>query len=366
MNSLKTLWTDYHQAVWLDNIQRSLVEEGGLAALIHDDGIRGVTSNPSIFRNAIAGTAEYDSQVKRLLEETPGISVEEVYEALVIQDIQGAATLLLPTWEASSKTDGFVSLEVSPMLARDEQKTVEEARRLWKAVDRPNLMIKVPATAEGIGAIETLIASGINVNATLMFSLGDYEAVSGAYLRGLFSAEDPSGIASVASFFVSRVDTAVDRQLEEIGSPEALELRGKAAIANAAAAYARFQEIFHGRDFAPLLDRGACVQRPLWASTSTKNPGYPDVLYVEELIGRETVNTIPTATLGAFRDHGAPRDSLEEWMERAPEILGKLKDLGIDMDDVTRRLQDEGVAAFARAFDELLDSLRKKIAEDRA
>lgn len=366
MNSLKTLWTEYHQAVWLDNIRRSLVEDGGLETLIRSDGIRGLTSNPSIFKKAIADTSEYDAQVAELLRSRPGIGVEEVYEALVIRDIRAAADLLLPTWEASAKTDGFVSLEVSPELADLTEKTIEEARRLWKAVNRPNLMIKVPATLAGIGAIQALIADGINVNATLMFSLGDYEAVAQAYLRGLRAAEDPTGISSVASFFVSRVDTAVDALLEEIGSDAALRLRGKAAIANAAAAYTRFEEIFHGRDFAPLLDSGACVQRPLWASTSTKNPEYRDVLYVEELVGRETVNTIPTATLDAFRDHGVARNSLEEWQEKAPGILTELAELGIDLDAVTLRLQRDGVQAFKDAYEQLLDSLRGKIGQLRA
>ncbi len=366
MNSLKILWTEYHQAVWLDNIRRSLVEDGGLEDLIRTDGVRGLTSNPSIFKKAIADTSEYDAQVADLLKANSEIGVEDVYEALVIRDIRSAADLLLPTWENSSKTDGFVSLEVSPELADETGATIEAARRLWKAVDRPNLMIKVPATPAGIGAIEKLIADGINVNATLMFSLGDYEAVAGAYLRGLAAAEDPSGIASVASFFVSRVDTAVDALLEEIGSDRAMALRGKAAIANAAAAYTRFEEIFHGRDFAPLLDHGACVQRPLWASTSTKNPGYSDVLYVEELVGRETVNTIPTATLEAFRDHGLPRDSLAEWQERASGILAELGELGIDLDEITLRLQREGVQAFKEAYEELLESLRGKMAQLKA
>ena len=299
-------------------------------------------------------------------ESLPRYFIEEVYEALVIRDIQGAADLLSAVWERSAKTDGFVSLEVSPELADDTAATISEARRLWKAVDRPNLMIKVPATAAGIPAIRQLISEGININATLMFSLADYEAVADAYLEGLKGVEDPSHIASVASFFVSRVDTAVDALLEEIGSEAALALRGKAAIANAAAAYARFEEIFHGEGFAGLVERGACVQRPLWASTSTKNPAYRDVLYVEELIGRETVNTIPTATLEDFLDHGKPRHSLQEWMEKAPGILEALGGVGIDLEAVTAGLQRDGVEAFKEAYHQLLESLRGKMKELRS
>jgi len=366
MNSVRILWTEYHQAVWLDNIRRSLIEDGGLEDMISSIGLRGLTSNPSIFKKAIADTGEYDAQVAELIGTRPDITVEEVYEALVIRDIQGAANLLAEIWKTSAKTDGFVSLEVSPELADDTEATISEARRLWKAVDRPNLMIKVPATAAGIPAIRRLISEGINVNATLMFSLADYEAVAGAYLEGLKGVEDPSHIASVASFFVSRVDTAVDALLEEIGSEAALALRGKAAIANAAAAYARFEEIFHGEDFAGLVERGACVQRPLWASTSTKNPAYRDVLYVEELVGRETVNTIPTATLEAFLDHGEPRPSLQEWMAKAPALLEALGGVGIDLDAVTAGLQRDGVEAFKEAYRQLLDSLRGKMKELRS
>ena len=366
MNSVRKLWTEYHQAVWLDNIRRSLIEDGGLEEMIRTVGVRGLTSNPSIFKKAIADTGEYDAQVADLLKDRPEISVEELYEELVIRDIRGAAELLAGVWESSSQSDGFVSLEVSPELAGDTAGTIREARRLWKAVNRPNLMIKVPATPAGIPAIRQLIAEGINVNATLMFSLADYEAVVNAYLRGLEAAEDPSTIASVASFFVSRVDTAVDTLLEQIASDEALTLRGKAAIANAAAAYSRFKEIFHGEDFAPLVDRGAFVQRPLWASTSTKNPAYRDVLYIEELIGRETVNTIPSGTLEAFLDHGELRDSLHEWAEQAPEILERLADVGIDLDRVTTTLQQDGVRAFQQAYHELLDSLRGKMAQIRS
>ncbi len=362
MNPLKTLWNEYGQAVWLDFIQRSLISGGGLARLIEEDGVRGVTSNPSIFKNAIAGTDEYDDLVEAALRETPDATAVAVYETLAIADIRGAADVLRPVWDSSGGSDGFVSLEVAPSLAHDTGGTIADARRLWARVDRPNLMIKVPATAAGIPAIETLTADAINVNATLMFSLSDYEAVAQAYLRGLERCADPSKPASVASFFVSRVDTAVDAQLEAVGTDDALKLRGTAAIANACLAYRRFREIFHGPAFEGLRARGARVQRPLWASTSTKNPEYPDVLYVEELIGKETVNTIPSKTLDAFRDHGRPRASLDDRMETADTVMEGLTRNGIDLDAVTEKLQIDGVAAFAAAFDELLASLEAKIA----
>jgi transaldolase len=343
--------------VWLDYIERDLITGGGLAGLVEADGVRGVTSNPSIFHKAITGGEVYGSAVDSLLGETPGMSTGELYEALVIEDIRGAADVLRAVYEGSDGTDGFVSLEVSPHLAHDTAGTVEEARRLWAAVDRPNVMIKVPATAEGLPAIERLIADGVNVNVTLMFSLADYEAVAAAYLRGLDACPQPGRVASVASFFVSRVDTKVDARLEEIGTGEARELLGRTAIANACVAYRRFAEIFHGDGFAVHRGRGARVQRPLWASTSTKNPDYPDVLYVEELVGPETVNTIPTSTLDAYRDHGRPRASLREGMAWADGHLERVAAQGIDLDEITARLQVEGVAAFADSFDALIAAL---------
>jgi len=362
MNALKALWADHGQAVWLDFIQRSLVEGGGLARLVEEDGVRGVTSNPSIFKNAIAGTNEYDEQVDAVLSQNPKATAVEVYEELAVRDIRAAADVLRPVYDASNSSDGFVSLEVAPDLAHDTAGTIADARRLWAWVDRPNLMIKVPATAEGIPAIEALIADGINVNATLMFSMDDYEAVAQAYVRGLERCAKPSTVASVASFFVSRVDTAVDAELEAVGTPEALALRGKAAIANACLAYRRFEEIFHGPDFERLKSRGAQVQRPLWASTSAKNPAYPDVLYVEELVGPQTVNTIPAPTLDAYRDHGKPRNALKEGMATADSVMEGLEAHGIDLKAVTLKLQSDGVAAFAGAFDDLLASLTEKIA----
>ncbi len=362
MNALKALWADHGQAVWLDFIQRSLVEGGGLAQLVEEDGVRGVTSNPSIFKNAIAGTNEYDEQVDAVLSGNPKATAVEVYEELAVTDIRAAADVLRPVYDASDSSDGFVSLEVAPDLAHDTTGTVTDARRLWAWVDRPNLMIKVPATAEGIPAIEALIAAGINVNATLMFSMDDYEAVAQAYVRGLERCGEPSTVASVASFFVSRVDTAVDAQLEVVGTPEALALRGKAAIANACLAYRRFKEIFHGPNFERFMARGAQVQRPLWASTSAKNPAYPDVLYVEELVGPQTVNTIPGATMDAYRDHGKPRNALAEGMASADSVMKGLEAHGIDLKAVTMKLQHDGVTAFSGAFDDLLASLAEKIA----
>jgi transaldolase len=324
---------------------------------VADDGVRGVTSNPSIFQKAIEGGDAYDAAVIDCLARDPEMATVALYEELAVEDIRGAADILRSVWEGSGGSDGFVSLEVSPHLARDTEGTVAEAQRLWRFVDRPNLMIKVPATAEGIPAIEALIREGINVNATLMFSLADYEAVANAYLRGLERNPNPSVVASVASFFVSRVDTKVDARLEAIGSPEALALRGRAAIANAKLAYRRFGELFGPDSFETVASRGARVQRPLWASTSTKNPNYRDVIYVEELIGADTVNTLPVATMDAFRDHGELRASLLEETEGAERVFSELAEVGVDIDAITAQLQVEGVAAFAASFDQLLGAL---------
>jgi transaldolase len=360
MNPLKALWEDHQQAPWLDYIERDLLTGGGLARLIGSDGVRGVTSNPSIFKSAITGSESYDADIDAFLRTHPDAPTTDLYEALAIADIQMAADELAGVFEASGGTDGFVSLEVSPHLAHDTAGTEAEARRLWQAVDRPNLMIKVPATEAGIPAIEALIAGGINVNATLMFSLADYEAVATAYLRGLERRDDPSGVASVASFFVSRVDSKVDAALEAVGTDEARALRGRAAIANSRLAYRRFLELFRGPGFAELADRGAQVQRPLWASTSTKNPAYPDVLYVEELVGPDTVNTLPTATLEAYRDHGHPRSVVASSFDEDEAVLAALGEFGIDLDAITKELQTAGVVSFADAFDELMEALEGK------
>ncbi len=365
MSRVKRLWDEHGQAVWLDFIQRSLLEGGGLARMVADDGIRGLTSNPTIFDNAIGSTREYDEQLQTLCGARSAITTSELYEELAISDIRAAADLLRPLHDSSDGADGFVSLEVSPHLAHDANATVAEARRVWRTVQRPNLMVKVPATKAGAEAIPSLIAEGVNVNATLLFSLHHYDAVVAAYLAGLERCEKPHRVASVASFFVSRVDTAVDAELERNGSAEALAVRGRAAVANAGLAYRRFLEVFHSSAFAAHRNRGARVQRPLWASTSTKNKAYPDTIYVDELIAKETVNTIPLSTLTAFADHGTPRASLEQNLGSVDETLTALAYLGVDLDAVTERLQVEGVAAFAHSFDSLLATLESRRREGR-
>jgi len=352
---------DLGQAVWLDYIHRTFIASGELQALI-EEGISGVTSNPTIFEKAIAGSTDYDQDLLELVAE--GQSVEEIYEALVLEDIGRAADLLRPVHERSGGVDGYVSIEVNPALAEDTEGTIAEARRLFGALGRPNVMIKVPATPAGIPAIETLIGEGINVNVTLIFSLAHYEAAAQAYIAGLERLATAGGklgrVASVASFFVSRVDTAVDRALEAMGSPEAMALRGKIAIANAKMAYARFREIFRGERWERLAALGGRVQRPLWASTSTKNPLYPDTLYVDSLIGPDTVNTVPPATLNAFRDHGTVALTLEEGLDEASGQLARLAELGVDLEAISRELQQDGVARFARSFEALMASIAEK------
>jgi len=363
------------QAIWLDYIERSFLTSGKLQALI-DMGLRGMTSNPTIFEKAIIGsrtsgselTAEYDSSIQRLVEQ--GKSPQDIYENLVIQDIQLAADLFRPVFEKTNGDDGYISLEVSPTLAYDTQTTLAEAKRLWQQVNRPNLMVKIPATPAGIPAITQAIAEGINVNVTLIFSLVRYQEVMEAYLRGLeqrLEERKPlDHIASVASFFVSRLDTKIDKLLEKILQQEgplaalAASLRGKCAVANARVAYALFREVFESERFRILHDKGARLQRPLWASTSTKNPAYSDILYVQELIGPHTVNTLPENTLEAFLDHGEVRLTLEENLDQAYAVLASLKDLGISMDQVTQELEEEGVRAFAQSFTSLMDSIETK------
>ena len=359
MNPLQRLRSE-GQAIWLDYIRRDLLTGGELERLVAEDGVTGVTSNPAIFEKAIGGSRLYDDEIRDLLGKRPEISAQELYEELAVDEIRMAADVLRPVYETLDGADGFVSLEVSPLLARDTEATLQEARRLWGWVDRPNLMIKIPATPEGIPAIEEALAEGIHVNVTLMFSLADYEAVAGAFLRGAARAASPSRTASVASFFVSRVDSKIDARLEAIGSDEAGSLLGTIAIANSMLAYRRFRELFHGEPFAALRARGARPQRVLWASTSTKNPAYRDVIYVEELIGSETVNTMPPETLAAFRDHGVVRRSLEEGMAGADEPLRRLAAVGVDLDAATAELQREGVEKFVEPFDRLLATLEAK------
>lgn len=352
------------QSVWLDEIRREWLVNGELARWI-ERGVTGVTSNPTIFERAITTSPAYDASIQAHLARDPEIDTTALYEALVVEDIRMAADLLRPVYEATGGADGFVSLEVSPRLAHDMEGTIAEARRLWRAVGRPNLMIKVPATPAGIPAIERLIAEGVNVNVTLIFSPTHYEAAAEAYWRGLWrraqAGQDLRSVASVASFFVSRIDTAVDRALEAVGTPEARALLGRIALAVARRIYRRFRERFLPHAFPDLAARGARAQRVLWASTSTKNPAYSDVKYVEGLIGPDTVNTMPMATLQAFEDHGrVPGDTALEGWEEAEADLRALARLGIDLEEILERLQAEGVDAFRRSYDTLLEALERK------
>lgn len=355
-SAMAKLW-EAGQSVWLDYIRRDLLESGDMAGMV-EQGLRGMTSNPSIFEKSIAGSHQYDAAIGELA--AAQLDAKAVFEAIAIRDIQMAADVLRPVYDQAPGADGFVSLEVSPTLAHDTEGTLDEARRLWAAVDRPNLMIKVPATPAGIPAITALIGDNINVNVTLMFSLAHYEQVAHAYLAGLDMAKDPSTVASVASFFVSRVDSAVDAALEEVGSEQALALRGKIAIANSKAAYLRFQELF-GDDFEAMWGKGALPQRLLWASTSTKNPDYSDVLYIEELVGPHTVNTVPPSALEAMEDHGVVRpDALASDSAQAVRDLAALAEVGVDLAAITEDLQDAGVRSFEAAFEGLLGAIETK------
>lgn len=348
--------TTLGQSLWLDNLSRSLIREGTLAKLIAEDGISGVTSNPSIFEKALATSPYYADDLAQLKANEP--DVERRYEALVIPDIQSACDLLFPTFEASGGNDGYVSLEVAPRWAYDAQRTVEEAKRLSAAVNRKNVLIKVPGTPEGINAFEALTTLGINVNVTLLFSVAQTEAVFNAYIRGLTArtqaGADVRRSKAVASLFLSRVDTLIDTQLTAIGTQEALSLRGKAAVAMAKLAYQSYLHLFHGIAFADLARQGATPQYLLWASTGVKNPDYHALLYVEPLIGKETINTLPDKTLAALRDHGKPAIQLEAGVTEAKLQLAELAQCGIDMDAVGNTLQDDGVKSFEDAFQKLL------------
>jgi transaldolase/glucose-6-phosphate isomerase len=359
VNPLRDL-QKYGQSLWLDYIRRSLITGGDLRRLVEEDGLRGVTSNPTIFEKAIAGSSDYDDALRSRLAAEARADARTLYETLAIEDVQMAADVLRPIYDETEGADGFVSLEVSPTLAHDTPGTVAEAQRLWHAVGRPNVMIKVPATAEGALAIETLISEGVNINVTLIFSLVQYEAVAQAYIRGLARHPHPKRVSSVASFFVSRVDTVVDRALDAIGMAEALSLRGRIAIAQAKTAYRRFRQIFYGEPFAALRKKAARPQRVLWASTGTKNPAYSDVLYMEALIGPDTVNTVPPATLDAFRDHGRVRPTLEADVEEADEALAHLTRRGVDLGAINEQLLAEGLAAFDASFEKLLSALEEK------
>jgi transaldolase len=349
------------QSVWLDSISRKLLDEGGLAKLVREDGIGGVTSNPSIFEKAIGEGVEYRPAIQKLLSEKPSASAFELYETLAIRDIQDATAVLRPVFERTKGRDGYVSLEVTLEEGQDRKAILAEARHLWQTVARPNVLIKVPGTSEGIAAFEALTGEGINVNVTLLFSVATYTKVAGAYLAGLEAlakkGADLSKSASVASFFVSRIDTAVDALLVGKGQDRLL---GKAAIANAKVAYARYLEIFSGPRWQALAAKGARTQRVLWASTSTKNERYRDVVYVEELIGKDTVNTAPPATIDAFRDHGKPRLSIQEELAGAKEGLAALAKLGIELERVTDRLLEEGLKSFGDAFEKLLATIESQ------
>jgi transaldolase / glucose-6-phosphate isomerase len=376
-NPLKELLT-FGQSFWLDYIRRNLFTTGELARLVKDDGLRGMTSNPAIFEKAIAGSTDYAQELQELAKRKD-LDAKGVYELLAIHDIQKAADVLRSVYDESKRHDGYVSLEVSPGLAHKTQETIEEARRLWKAVGRENIMIKVPGTAEGIPAFQQLISEGINVNVTLLFSQTVYEQVAEAYIAGLAgfakSGGDVSRIASVASFFVSRIDTLIDGNIAQLLkdtklAPERQALlrsvQGKVAIANAKLAYQSYKRIFSGSNWEPLASRGGQTQRVLWASTSTKNPAFRDVLYVEELIGKDTVDTIPPATLDAFRDHGRVRASMEEDVDGARRTMDDLARTGISMKMVTDQLTDEGVKLFEEAFDKLLATVEKSVKQSGA
>src|SRR5919106_56310 len=352
------------QSVWIDQITRQWLRDGTLRRLMDEDAVVGVTSNPTIFQKAISSGSAYDEQLRELLEEHD--DGKEVFYRLAVQDIQDACDTLRPVWDAGEGKDGYVSMEVDPTLAYDKDATMEEALRLHEWIDRPTLFVKTPATKDGLGAIEECIAQGRSINVTLIFSLERYREVAEAYIRGLErlvdSGGDPKPVASVASFFVSRVDTEADKRLEEIGD-RALALRGQLAIANAKLAYQAWQELFSGERWERLAARGATNQRCLWASTSGKNPEYRDVLYVEELIGPETVNTMPLETVEAFQDHGEVRLTLEEEVDEARELLDKLAAAGVDYGDVTDTLEREGVEKFADSFRELLEGVEAKRGE---
>ena len=368
MNRLVRLHEDYGQSPWLDNLKRSLITSGELAA-IRDRGLRGLTSNPTIFQKAIQGSPDYDTQFRSLVQ--AGTSTIDSYWAMVLSDIRSALEVFAPLHRQSGGQDGFVSVEVDPGLAHDTAGTIAAARSLDEQIAQPNLMVKVPATVEGLPAIQRMISEGRSINVTLIFSLERYEKVMESYIAGLeqYAAEpgsDLSKVASVASFFISRVDSEVDARLDAIGTPEALALRGKAAVAQGKLAYELFTKAFSGPRWERLAARGARVQRPLWASTSTKNPAYPDTLYVDELIGPHTVNTLPDATVEAFADHGNLARTIDANLDDARNVWSSLPRVGVDLDDVCAKLEREGVSSFQKSFTELLAALDEKADTFRA
>jgi transaldolase len=360
-DTLKRLSLEHGQSPWLDNLQRGYLTSGALVALV-ERGVRGLTSNPTIFQKAIQGSADYDDQFRS--EILKGSTAREAYWELVLQDIHGALDVFSDLYAQSSGTDGFVSVEVDPSLAHDTSGTLSAARLLHERISRPNVMIKIPATQQGLPAIREMIAEGRNVNVTLIFSLSRYQDVMDAYIEGLeqrlASGSPVSNIASVASFFISRVDNEIDKRLDQLGTPSALALRGTAAVNQARLAYAAFQKTFSGPRWDALAKAGASVQRPLWASTSTKNPTYPDTMYVDQLIGPDTVNTLPDATLEAFANHGTVGRTIDLNVGVSKRQWAELAMNAIDVDEVAAQLEAEGVASFIKSFDELIGVLEEK------
>ncbi len=356
------------QSIWQDDIARSMLTSGKLASTIKDVGVRGLTSNPTIFEKAISGGTDYDAQISELLGE--GKAAQDIFEALEVSDLQGALDLFRPIYDQSEGRDGFCSIEVFPDAARDANQTRIQTRRLWDEVNRPNLMVKIPGTAEGAPVVGEMLAQGININITLLFSIAAYERVAWAYVEALekrqAAGQPIDRIASVASFFVSRVDTLVDKMLDEKiaadpnNTAKYEALKGKIAVANAKLAYAKYQEIFGSDRFAKLKAAGARPQRPLWASTGTKNPAYSDTLYVDTLVGPDTVNTMPEKTIAAFLDHGSTERAVDKDVDQSRQLMADLADAGIDIDAVTHQLEEEGIASFIKSFESLLDGVEAK------
>jgi transaldolase len=366
MTLLNQLYTEAGQSPWIDNLSRDAIRSGRLANML-DEGIRGVTSNPTIFQKAMTGTDAYSADFARLIE---GGTVEQAFWEMATADVTAALEIFHPLYVQSGGGDGFISLEVSPRLAYDTEGTIKDARIFHERIAMPNLLVKIPATEPGVPAIRQMISEGRNINVTLIFSIDRYNDVIEAYISGLETfagtGGDLSRVHSVASFFVSRVDTEVDRRLEALNNDKALALRGKAAVAQAKLAYQLFLERFSGPRWEPLKAKGAHVQRPLWASTSTKNPAYPDLLYVDSLIGPDTVNTMPDATVAAFSDHGTVARTVDQGADAARAEIEALGQVGIDMADVSHKLEEEGVAGFSKSFDELLQALEDKANEQKA
>jgi transaldolase len=349
------------QSVWLDNISRDLLNNKELERLIEEVGLKGVTSNPTIFQKAIGSGSAYDGQIEQLLSINPSLSADDLFEELAISDIQRAADVLFPVYKKTDSIDGFVSIEVSPILASNTEGTINAARRLNKKVNRPNVMIKIPATQEGLPAIKQMISEGVCINVTLIFSQQVYEQVVEAYIAGLEERSKKNGrlnnVLSVASFFISRIDTSVDKELDKAGNTT---LKGKIAIANAKLVYEKSKEIFTGDRFKKLQDKGARIQRLLWASTSTKNPSYPETIYIDELVGKDTVNTMPPATIEAFKTKGLVYNAIEDKVDEARKQMKALKDLNIDFSEITKKLTVDGVESFAHSFRDLISTIENK------